>query len=180
MSRALVKWQGGKLAGPSPVGDSRDAMGEALALLGTVLAPRRISSRAGYDGEIADVPRICSVHKKPYAARYIRGSDGRFRHAQTIRVTEALYLGQYADNAHRAVVTGEDIADETCPWCGASGFGSVRCGECDTEVCYGRTTGRLFRCCCGHQGSMVSSSRAHEGVSPRDTRGGYAAGGNGR
>jgi len=133
-------------------------------------------------GEVVDLPRICAVHDRPYAARYVAGTDGRFRHAQTIGVTEALYLGQYADglNPTRFLNSG-DLGDETCPWCGASGFGSVRCGTCNREICFGKTVGRYFRCrdSCGGQGTMVSEFRAHEGVTPGSTRGGYAVPGKG-
>ena len=134
-------------------------------------------------GEVVDVPRRCAVHDiRTYAARYILGNDGRFHYAQTIKVTESLYLGQYADNPERRLVPASDIAEETCPWCGASGFGAVRCGDCGLEICYGRTVGRFFRCrpSCGGQGTMVSEPRSSEGVAPCMSRGGYAAGGRGR
>lgn len=171
MSGALVKWRGGELVkAPSPIDENRRALNEALALLKP--AP---PARTQAAGEIVDLPRLCGVHEgRAYAARYVRGSDGRFHHAQTIKVTEALFLGQYADSAQKAVVPGEDITDETCPWCGASGFGSIHCGTCGHEVCYGRTAGRFFRCrlSCGGKGNMTTDNRAHVGVAPHETRGG--------
>jgi len=183
MSKALVKWQ------PRDPG-AGTKMDTALARLhrSGELETRRGQSAlspapSGTSGEVVDVPRECAVHGgKGYAARYIRGNDGRFRYAQSIRVTESLYLGQYADNANRQLVPASDIGDETCPWCGASGFGSVRCGTCNREICYGKTTGKYFRCrdSCGGQGTMVSEFRAHEGVTPGSPRGGgYAVPGKG-
>ncbi len=172
MSGAMVKWRPGLPAKLSPEEQQR-VISEALELLRRPLpAPRSHSANLAAAGEIADLQRICAVHAMPYAARYIRCADGRFRHAQTIRVTQALYLGQYAENGVRCLVPSEDIIDETCPWCGASGFGAVLCSRCHTEVCYGRTTGSFVRCYCGHQGHMISEFRSNEGVSPRLVRGG--------
>lgn len=168
MSKALVKWR------PREI-DAGNKMDTALARLrrdGDVETRRSQSlspAPTPRGGEVVDLPRVCAVHDRPYAARYIAGTDGRFRYAQTIRVTEALYLGQYADGINQTrLVNGGDLGDETCPWCGASGFGSVRCGTCGKEICYGKTTGRYFRCrdSCGGQGTMVSEFRTHEGVTP--------------
>ena len=171
MAGALVKWKHVLPARVSP-DEQRRVFSEALALLNSPLpAPRSNPACPAAAGEIADLPRMCGVHWMPYAARYVRDGNGRFRHAQTIRVTEALYAGQYAESGCRCRVTSEDIGDETCPWCGASGFGAVLCGNCHTDVCYGRATGSFFRCLCGHQGHMFSEFRANEGVSPRLARG---------
>jgi hypothetical protein len=179
MSKALVKWRG-------PAVDAGTKMDTALARLhrnGDVETRRGQSALSPAPtpkgGEVVDLPRVCAVHDRPYAARYVAGTDGRFRHAQTIKVTEALYLGQYADGINQTrLVNSGDLGDETCPWCGASGFGSVRCGTCNREICYGKTVGRHFRCrdSCGGQGTMVSEYRTHEGVRPNSPRrGGYAA-----
>ncbi|MGP0076174.1 MAG: hypothetical protein ACLPWF_29995 [Bryobacteraceae bacterium] len=179
MSKALVKWHpreteaGNKMDTALQKLHRSEGLGpprQGQAALSPAPSPR--------GGEVVDVPRICALHNKPSAARYVAGSDGRFRYAQSIRVTESLYLGQYADNTNRQLVPASDIGDETCPWCGASGFGSVRCGTCGKEICYGKTTGRYFRCrdSCGGQGVMVSEDRRHEGVTPNSPRGGgYAA-----
>jgi hypothetical protein len=119
-------------------------------------------------GDIIDLARICAVHDKPYAARYIADSAGRFSHSQTIRVTEALYLEQYADGGDTLALQSDDLAEEFCPWCGGHGRGSIRCATCRREICFGRTTGRYFRCraSCGGQGTMVSQARTHAGVRP--------------
>jgi hypothetical protein len=132
-------------------------------------------SYAGAGGEVVDLPRICAVHDKPYAARYITGADGRFHYSQTIRVTEGLYLDQYADSETR--LYNVDTADECCPWCGGHGFGSVHCGTCDREICYGKTNGRYFRCrdSCGGQGTMNIHDRPQAGITPSSRRGSYGA-----
>lgn len=179
MSRELVKWLGGKLV-PSPIAENRRVLTEALTLVRPAPLARGNAAglpafASGEPGQIVDVPRRCAVHEdRIYAARYVRGADGRFHHAQTIKVTEALFLAQYADTTRGAVVPGRDMADEICPWCGASGFGSVYCGICRFEICYGRTTGRYFRCrpSCPNKGNMTMDNRSHEGVTPKETRGG--------
>ena len=120
-------------------------------------------------GEVIDLPRICAVHDRPYVARYIAGKDGRFHYAQTIRVTEALYQGQYAEGVHQTLTSGAvDSTDETCPWCGGHGFASILCKKCGEEICYGRTVGRYFRCrsSCGSEGKMIYENRAHGGITP--------------
>ena len=181
MSNELVKWKPVSLAGRK--------MDLALAKV----EPRRIQTQqpepapavaraeAPVAGEPVDVPRWCSVHDgRVYMARYVRDDNGRFRYAQSIKATETLYLGQYAESLNGTLaVPGADLSEETCPWCGASGFGSIRCGKCGKESCYGRTTGRFFRCrkSCGGQGTMVPESRAHEGIQPSARREiGYSTG----
>jgi len=182
MGKALVKWQ------PREI-EAGNRMDTALAKLrqGGELETRRGQSAlspapSGASGEVVDLPRVCAVHDKPYAARYVTGADGRFRYAQTIKVTEALYLEQYADSRNETrLVNSADLAEECCPWCGGHGFGSVRCGTCAREICYGKTTGRYFRCrdSCGGQGTMVTEFRTNEGVRPGSPRGGFAVPGKG-
>jgi hypothetical protein len=119
-------------------------------------------------GAIIDLPRICAVHNKPYASRYIRDAKGRFRYAQAIRITDRL-CDQYEVNLNDVrVMPREDCQDETCPWCGAYGFGSILCGLCRTEICYGRTNGRYFRCrpSCGEEGTMEAAKKTMRGLSP--------------
>lgn len=184
MAGELVKWNGGKLVRVSPpVADNRRVVEAALALLrprGAQTRPpmgRAVAVASVSAGDPVDLPRICAVHDKPYAARYVMGADGRFRRGPMIEVTEPLYLRQYAGNAIRRRVPTSDIADETCPWCGASGFGAVLCTGCNFEICYGRTAGRFFRCrtSCGHAGNMAQLPRTHEGVTPCEAHGGSYA-----
>jgi hypothetical protein len=177
MSKALVKWRPAELQ----PGSKMDA---ALAELRRTRqverrgspAPPALSPR---DGDVVDLPRVCAVHDKPYAARYVAGADGQFHYAQTIKVTEALYLEQYADSLPQRQLYGAELAEEFCPWCGGHGRGSVRCGSCGKEICYGKTAGRYFRCrdSCGGQGTMVAQARTHAGITPGPPhRGGYTAG----
>ncbi len=185
MSNELVKWSGGKLVkSPSPVEKCRQAREAALALLrpAPVLPARSRDAESAVvvsakPGEIVDLPRVCAVHDRPYAARYIRGDDGLLRRGPMIELTETLWMRQYAGNgAQRLILSpgGIVLSDETCPWCGASGFSAIRCGKCGFEICYGRTTGRFFRCrlSCGKQGAIRWDVRASEGVTPDGTRGG--------
>jgi hypothetical protein len=177
MSKEVVKWHPAALVPGSK-------MDTALAKLRQTeqverrarQTPPALSPRAG---EVVDLPRMCAVHDKPYTARYVAGGDGCFHYAQTIRVTEALFLEQYADSVGQTrLLQGNELAEEFCPWCGAHGCGSVRCGSCGKEVCYGKTVGRYFRCrdSCGGQGTMVPEARTHQGVTPGSPhKGGYSA-----
>lgn len=179
MSNALVKWRG-------PAGEAGNRMDTALAKLrqaggrSEAIETGRGQGAVSYaplraGGQVVDLPRICAVHNKPSAARYISGEDGRFHYSQSIRVTEALYLEQYADSLNHTSLHSSELAEEFCPWCGGHGFGSVRCGRCGKEICYGKTTGRYFRCrdFCGGQGTMVTQSRMNEGITPSSRRDGY-------
>jgi hypothetical protein len=119
-------------------------------------------------GGVVDLPRVCAVHDKPYVARYVMGADGRFRHGQTIKVTRALWRGQYEGNENRCVVDSTDIDDESCAWCGAHGRGGVLCPNCNAEVCRGRMADRYFRCreSCKGKGTAVRAAWAREGLRP--------------
>jgi hypothetical protein len=119
-------------------------------------------------GDVVDLPRVCAVHDKPYDARYIMGADGRFRHAQTIQLTRALWRGQYEGNENRCVVDTADIDDESCAWCGAHGRGGVLCPSCNAEVCRGRMAEKYFRCraSCPGKGTAVRRSWTREGLRP--------------
>ena len=187
MAGELVKWNGGQLVKPSPVEKCRQAREAAIALLRpheqTIRAraagqDMAVSSRPS-PGFPVDVPRICAVHFRHgnrhsglYAARYVFGKDGRFRLGSMIALTEGLYMRQYAGNGERFTVPSDDLGEETCPLCGASGRGSVLCHVCGLEVCYGRTSGNYFRCFpgCGGEGVMKPRARVQHGVTPVDMR----------
>ena len=179
MSNSLVKWT-------PPASDDRRKMDTALAKFdrGQIAKGRRqpawgdVSVVKPVAGVVVDLLRICAIHDKPYMARYVTGDDGRFRHAQTFRLTETLLDGQYNANERR-VIANADLAEESCPWCGGHGFGSVRCGKCGWEICYGKTTGRYFRCrdWCPGEGNIIPTDRPNEGLTPGAAyRGRYSAG----
>lgn len=177
MSKELVKWQ-------LPESEAGRKIDNALVRLGNDRAPQKpgrpaeIETRRtqrALDGEVIDVLRTCAVHDKVYVARYVSDASGRFQYSQTIKVTEALFLGQYADS--QVLFNSFDAAEECCPWCGSSGFGSVRCGKCGKEICFGKTTARYFRCrsSCGSQGTLGPPVRRQEaGVTPSLRRGSYS------
>jgi hypothetical protein len=166
-----------------PTDNSRRVMNEALERLrradGLVLPkpktelvvqkqnPAPVIARA--NGEVIDLPRICAVHDRYYVARYIRDSKGQITFAQTIRMVESL-RDQYegSRNGIKTLSTGQ-LHDESCPWCGAHGYGAVKCGKCHAEVCFGRTdTKDNFRCTdrCGGGGKMVAEDRIQKGLAP--------------
>ena len=162
----LVKYR------PPAITASGSRMDAVLARLhsgsgkGELIPSRRVETRP----EVVDLQRVCAVHDRPYAARYVLGRDGRYRHAQTIRVTEALFDRQYAEGeAGRLWLDDDFLAEETCPWCGASGFGAVFCrGGCEAHVCYGKTVRKYFRCrrSCGHEGRLQPARIPQLGMTP--------------
>ena len=177
MGKELVKWQ-------LPESEDGRKIDNALASLGNERAlqklgrPAEIETRRtqkALDGEVIDVLRTCAVHDKVYVARYVSDASGRFHYSQTIKVTEVLFLGQYADS--QVLFNSFDAAEECCPWCGSSGIGSVLCGQCRKEICFGKTTARYFRCCssCGGQGTFGPPAHRQEaGVTPSLRRGSYS------
>ncbi|MGA2902545.1 MAG: hypothetical protein ABSD98_01835 [Candidatus Korobacteraceae bacterium] len=140
---------------------------EALARIRGEIIPSCPGSLAPAQQSAVDLPRFCAVHGKPYGSRYVWMGD-RWRYARPIAVTEAMYQSQYAES-EKCEVPGDDIGEEKCGLCGATGYGSVLCGSCHREVCYGLTVWNVFRCCCGHEGKMQSTARNHTGIVPRLT-----------
>jgi len=118
--------------------------------------------------DVIDVVRICAVHDKPYASRYVLGTDGRFRYAGPIQVTKSLYRLQYEDSGDIKVVPSVDIDVETCAWCAASGRGAIRCGRCRQLICRGKTVHKRFRCreSCGREGDLAHEDFENPGVNP--------------
>jgi len=167
MSKGMVKWRPAELV-------PGNKMDTALAKLEQTKqmerwarrSPPALSPRAG---EVRDVVRICAMRDEPWAARYVAGADGCFYYAQSIKITEALYLEHYADaSSDVRLLHSHELGEEFCPWCGGHGRGSVRCGTCGKEICYGKSVGRYFRCrdSCGGQGTMVPQARTRTGVIP--------------
>jgi hypothetical protein len=159
------------------VSPARQAMTNALARLRqsgeivTTNSAQRIvvPPPSPASGAIIDLPRICAVHDKPYTARYIADRKGKFHYGQSIRVDEKRICQQYEANLGNVLTLPAHDADyETCPWCGAYGFGSIRCDSCRTEVCYGRTHGNDFHCrpSCGSGGRLSSDNRSMRGLTP--------------
>jgi hypothetical protein len=172
MNRALVRWESGTW-GLVPVREARSIMDRALGRSRESNAIEANLPRASYSlqtrDELIDLPRICTVHDRPYIARYIRNESGRFRLAQTFRVTESICEQYAAIASDRRTMSGKDCQEESCPWCGAHGFGSIYCYTCRAEVCYGRTDARrYFRCrlSCGNQCQLTASDRTMEGLEP--------------
>jgi hypothetical protein len=166
-----------------PADNSRRVMNEALERLrradGVVLPkpktelvvqqqnPAPLLPRV--NGEVIDLPRLCAVHDRYYVARYIRDSKGQITFAQTIRMVDSL-RDQYEGprNGIKTLLTSQ-LHDEYCPWCGAHGYGAVKCGKCHAEVCFGRSdTKGNFRCTdrCGGHGKMVEQDWIQKGLVP--------------
>lgn len=117
--------------------------------------------------DVIDLPRVCAVHVgKGFMSRYVRQANGRFAYAGGIKFTPSVQeqYRAYADNTMR--LPNHDLDDETCPWCGAEGFGSIWCGNCSREVCYGKTAKGIFVCACGARGNLVTDNRAFQGIRP--------------
>jgi len=109
------------------------------------------------NGTPIDIPRQCAVHGRYYVARYIQDGPGSFQFGRTIRM-EGQVPEQYED-ASRGVreMPNQFLHEESCPWCGAGGFGAVLCGKCHKTICFGKTdANRYFRCtnACGEEGFL--------------------------
>jgi hypothetical protein len=176
MANELVKydsWQGSKISKADyekALSVIKQAAVPRVDVVKPVVMPQRTAELTTGPGQIVDLPRVCAVHDRPYAARYIRGDDGRFHLGSMIAITEAIYMRQYAGNGNAGAVSSDAIGEETCPLCGAFGHGSVLCSDCKKEVCYGRTSGRYFRCreSCRGKGVMKPEKRVQHGVTPVD------------
>lgn len=179
MSSGLVKWRPGALTPGSKMDAALAELQQNRRMQPTPRRPATPTALGPHAGEVRDVVRICAIHDKPWAARYVAGADGRFLYSQSIKITQALYLEQYADsNGDVRLLHSHELAEEFCAWCGGHGHGSVRCGTCGQEVCHGKVVGRYFRCrdSCGGQGTMSPQARTHAGVTPGPPhRGGYSA-----
>ena len=168
MANELVKWK------PSPASRKIEAALEKIR--GSARPVARPVPAVEIElvafADIVDVPRICTVVRRPYVARYVL-SGGHFRYAQGIRHIQGLNAVKY-ESGVAATISWNDIGEEMCPWCHAVGWGAIRCGECTAFVCYGRTVGDWFKCCCGNEGRLVQRNTDESGFVPR------SADGNGR
>jgi hypothetical protein len=176
MSKELVKWR-------LPESEAGRKIDAALARYRAgEIETRRGQSAASYapsraGGVVVDLPRICAVHDKPYAARYVTGADGRSHYSQSIQITESLWEGQYRGEQNIRFIPVEQLGDESCPWCGAHSVGwtgPVSCTKCGAKVCFGRTAKNYFRCrpSCNKEGSLRGGDTTDGGVTP-SCRGGY-------
>ena len=157
MDEALAKMRS-RNAPPAPI---IDCVGEPTPL--PMDRVRKPAARVAID-----LPRVCAVHDRFYVARYFRDPNGSIRFGQTLRVTESL-SDQYQAGMAGATIPGSACREESCPWCGAHGFGAVKCGGCGAEVCYGRTDAkRHFHCrpSCGSDGTLVKKRRELKGIQP--------------
>jgi hypothetical protein len=162
-------------------GDARRTMDVALArlrgregeissgrMIGDERPSRELSSYGQTNEDVIDVPRYCAAHGQPYIARYVRVS-GHFCYAQSIRYKASLE-DQYTSTMTRAaLLPSEAFGEETCPWCGATGFGAILCNGCNRFMCWGTTANRYFRCSslCGRKGYLTDFDVPHlAGLSP--------------
>jgi hypothetical protein len=116
---------------------------------------------------VVDLLRVCAVHDRPWAARYVAGDGGIFHYADSVAITETLFRRQYA-GGKRVIVPSSCIGEETCAWCGVSRTGAVYCPACKSLVCYGRTVVKEFRCrpSCGNAGRLEPTHITYEGIVP--------------
>jgi hypothetical protein len=116
-------------------------------------APARLDE----DGAILDMPRLCARDGGPYIAPYHR-ENGIWRLSEMKVVTKTIWQLQYEGNPNIGFLPVDALEHETCPRCGAHGGprarGPLYCGRCGAAVCYGRTVGNAFRCCCGNVGKI--------------------------
>lgn len=172
MSGEIVRWK-------PPVSDLTRRIDAALEQRGReaiARPPQRAEQDPSYifahqvvsADDVLDVMRICAVHDRPYASRYIRGQDYRFHYHGPIEITKSLYRLQYEDSPDRRMLPNRDIDHEQCAYCGATGLGAVLCGRCKALVCYGKAVRKIFRCrpSCGEEGPIVLGRFDNPGISP--------------
>ena len=114
--------------------------------------------------------RICCIRGETYVSRYMHKARGRYDYASSTPIPKAHYRLIYAAGVEAAgVVPSEDIHDETCPYCQASGE-PILCMACKNETCWGSVVLNYHRCWCGHEGEMSSKPRQFPGFRPKDWR----------
>jgi hypothetical protein len=179
----LIRYNGNTSTGLVKAGEARRVMDEALAKMrskdappapiiergtGPTPLPMERNRKPSAQIEEIDLPRVCAVHDRYYVARYLRDPKGNVSFGQTFRVTESL-SDQYQAGMAAATIPGRACREESCPWCGAHGFGAVKCENCGAEVCYGRTDAkRHFHCrpSCGCDGKLTTKRRELKGIHP--------------
>jgi hypothetical protein len=120
---------------------------------------------------VVAMPRVCAVTDQPYMSYYVLGSGGHYRYSRPGQLTKAIYRAAYSGAALKNYrMDREDIDEETCAWCGASGYGAVFCTQCSSFTCWGTVVdNRFWRCRrgCGSAGELVDDVVEHVGVIPR-------------
>lgn len=116
--------------------------------------------------QVLNLPRSCADKGQLYFARYLK-SWYRWELTQMIR-PEA---GAEIVVTRGFKIDAASIGNERCPWCWAEGRGAIRCGRCNADVCYGKTSKPsfwhphgYFRCHCGGEGSIREVNESYEGV----------------
>lgn len=118
---------------------------------------------------IIELGRVCAVHDRLYFSRYIEQMRrGGYVYGGGIRPENYVREQYRAYAANVVTLPNGSLGDEVCPWCGAEGFASILCGQCNFEVCYGRTAQRYFQCrrSCKGEGSVFENARPAQGVRP--------------
>lgn len=121
------------------------------------------------DAEEISLPRVCAKSGLPYLAVYVRKRDGRVTFKQMVLPGTSSGSRYEAKSETLREIEGKYLSFETCPHCQAEGFGSVLCGGCKREVCYGRTdSNKFFRCTdsCKASGYLEPKSRLVNGIVP--------------
>jgi hypothetical protein len=151
-------------------------MDAALAKLGLANKEAREPGLSSVS-EIAEIPRVCALFDKNYAAIYQKGSNGLFRYQRSLRLTDE----QASSNGGTHITLDAVDIDpngppECCAWCGAApqeAYGrqvnTVKCGGCHAFVCLGKTRDGFFQCrpSCGCAGALNNKWVSSEGTKHR-------------
>jgi hypothetical protein len=108
------------------------------------------------------------VHQQ---VRYILA--GRWEYSCSVRVDPQTQHELYDGRVHDMLqFTSGDTAYETCPWCGVTGRGGIRCEPgCGAFTCHGTVYQRgpetWARCVCGKDGRLTMSHYVQIGIFPK-------------
>jgi hypothetical protein len=82
----------------------------------------------------------CAIHKRGVAALYVPGAYGRFHYQGSKRLgIDIRTMRAENDNClDTTVIPHEDIAEETCAWCGTVGK-PILCPHCGSLSCWGKS-----------------------------------------
>lgn len=121
--------------------------------------------------QVVAMPRVCTIVGNPYAAYYPLSPDGAYRYSRSGQLNKASLRELFSGvGVSKYRMRSEDIDEENCPWCGASGQGAVHCTRCDAFTCWGSVVdNRFWRCrpSCGFSSELVRRAVEHIGIIPR-------------
>jgi hypothetical protein len=125
---------------------------------------------SGGHGEPIDLLRRCAVHKGAFwFARYV-WQNGRPKYVGSF-AHEPEHQQQHAPENARQASNNFEPAREQCGscriWTPVGKIGSVFCTQCQSRVCFGRTSiDGYFMCWCGKESQLITANYPDGGIIP--------------